>query len=154
RPATVIPARWTAVQLSVGQLHHARVGVTAKTLANHRSNTRAALRWFGKEHDVPQRGARLLPEWERFRDRIDNRLRERLYSLMRHCSARRICPSSVNDNIFDEYWRYRTEMTALTSNNTARRFMARAWNASVAVIDGWLLRPLTEPPIKRAEPTW
>src|SRR5262249_13755412 len=105
RPATVIPARWTAVQLSVGQLHHARVAVTPKTLANHRSNSRAALRWFGKEHEVPQRGARLLPEWERFRDRIDNRLRERLYSLMRHCSARRICPSSVNDNIFDEYWR-------------------------------------------------
>ena len=58
RPATVIPARWNAVRISVGQLHHARVGVTAKTLANHKSNIRAALRWFGKEHDVPQtRGA-------------------------------------------------------------------------------------------------
>jgi hypothetical protein len=39
RPAAVIPARWTAIQLSVGQLHHARVGVTAKTLANHKSRT-------------------------------------------------------------------------------------------------------------------
>ena len=56
RPAEVIPARWHAVRLSVGQLHHARVGVTAKTLANHKSNVRAALRWFGKEHDVPQQG--------------------------------------------------------------------------------------------------
>ena len=63
RPATVIPARWNSVQISVGQLHHARVGVTAKTLANHKSNVRAALRWFGKEHDVPQRGARLSAEW-------------------------------------------------------------------------------------------
>ena len=41
----------------MGQLHHARVGVTAKTMANHKANVRAALRWFGKEHDVPQRGA-------------------------------------------------------------------------------------------------
>jgi hypothetical protein len=56
RPATVIPARWNSVRISVGQLHHARVGVTAKTLANHKSNLRAALRWFGKEHEVPQRG--------------------------------------------------------------------------------------------------
>src|SRR6476619_6801575 len=54
RPATVIPARWTSVRISVGQLHHARVGVTAKTLANHKSNVRAALRWLANEHDVPQ----------------------------------------------------------------------------------------------------
>ena len=59
RPAAVIPARWNAVQIEVGQLHHARLGVTSKTLANHRSNVRAALRWFGQEQGVPQRGARL-----------------------------------------------------------------------------------------------
>ena len=63
RPAAVIPARWSAVQMAVGQLHHARVGVTAKTLANHRSNARAALRWFGNEHHLPQHGVRLRPDW-------------------------------------------------------------------------------------------
>src|SRR6266404_6038228 len=64
RPAAVIPARWTSVRILVGQLHHARMGVTAKTLANHKSNVRAALRWFGKEHDVPVRGVPLLlTEW-------------------------------------------------------------------------------------------
>ena len=35
RPAAVIPARFNAVAMPVRQLHHARVGVTAKTLANH-----------------------------------------------------------------------------------------------------------------------
>ena len=54
RPATVIPARWPSVRISVAHLHHARVGVTAKTLANHKSNVRAALRWLGNEHNVPQ----------------------------------------------------------------------------------------------------
>jgi hypothetical protein len=58
------------------QLHYARVGVTAKTLANHRSNARAALRWFGREHDVPQRGLRLSARWARFCDRIDARMRD------------------------------------------------------------------------------
>src|ERR1700735_3037571 len=43
RPAAAIPARWQAVRISIAQLHHARVGATAKTLANHRSNVRAAL---------------------------------------------------------------------------------------------------------------
>ena len=130
------------------QLHHARVGVTAKTLANHKSNVRAALRWFGKEHDVPQRGARLSAEWATLRDRIDSRIRDRLYSLIRYCSARGIGPSAVNDKIFDEYWRYRTETTARASNNTARRFMVRAWNACADAIDGCPLQRLTEPPLK------
>ena len=154
RPATVIPARWNAIQLSVGHLHHARVGVTAKTLANHKSNVRAALRWFGKEHAVPQRGVRLSAEWASFCDGLEKRIRDRLYNLIRYCSARSIGPSSVDDKIFDEYWRYRTETTARASNNTARRFMARAWNACAAAIDGWPLRRLTEPPIKLAEPAW
>src|SRR5688500_1889123 len=63
RPAEVIPARWTSVRMPVAQLHHARVGVTAKTLANHRSNVRAALRWFANDHDVPVRGVPLSAEW-------------------------------------------------------------------------------------------
>jgi hypothetical protein len=63
RPSAVIPARWHSVRISVSQLHHARVGVTAKTLANHKANVRAALRWFGNEHDVPQRGVPLSAEW-------------------------------------------------------------------------------------------
>jgi integrase len=154
RPAAVIPARWSSVRISVIQLHHARVGVTAKTLANHKSNVRAALRWFGKEQGVPQQGARLSTEWACFRDLLDGRLRDRLYSLMRYCSGHRIGPESVDDKIFNEYWRYRTETTARASNNTARRFMARAWNACAGAIEDWPLQPLTEPPIKKAEPAW
>jgi hypothetical protein len=118
RPAAVIPARWHSVRISVAQLHHARVGVTAKTLANHKSNVRAALRWIGEERGVPQQGARLSAEWTSFRDRLDKHLRQRLYSLIRHCSARGINPSSVDDEVFDYYWRYRTGTTGLASNNT------------------------------------
>jgi hypothetical protein len=154
RPVSVIPARWNSVQISVGHLHYARVSVTAKTMANHKSNVRAALRWFGKEHDVPQRGIRLSAEWEKFLHGIESRMRDRLSSFMRYCSARGIEPSAVGDKIFDEYWRYRTETTALATNNTARRFMARAWNSCAAAIDEWPLQRLTEPPIKTAEPAW
>jgi integrase len=152
RPAAVIPARWHSVRISVSQLHHARVGVTAKTLANHTANVRAALRWFGQEHGVPQRGARLSARWARFCDRIDARMRGRLYSLIRYCSARGIDPAAVDDRILDEYWRYRTETTARASNNTARRFMVRAWNNCAAASAP--LRRLTEPSIKVARPAW
>jgi hypothetical protein len=154
RPAEVIQARWEAVRYSIGQLHHARLGVTAKTLANHKANVRAVLRWFGKKHDVPQHGAPLSPEWMRFREKLDKLTRSRISSLVRYCSARRIGPSAVDDEIFDEYWGYRAQTTGLVCNNTARRFMVRAWNACAATMDGLPLRQLTEPPLKVAEPAW
>ena len=68
RPVEVIPARWQAVRFSIGQLHHARVGVASKTASNHRANIRAALHWFADEYDIPQHGARLRPDWARFHD--------------------------------------------------------------------------------------
>ena len=154
RPAAVIPARWQAVRNVVAQLHHARVGVTAKTLANHKSNVRAALRWFGKEQGIAQQGAPLSPDWSRFIAELDTPTRQRLYNPVRYCSARRIGPSSVNDEIFAEYWRYRGEMTGLAAHNTMKRFIVRAWNACVATTIGLRLQRLTEPPLKTAEPAW
>ena len=154
RPAAVIPARWQAVRNLVTQLHHARVGVTAKTLSNHKSNVRAALRWLGKEKGVPQHGAPLSPDWSRFVANLDKPIRERLYNLVRYFSARRIRPSSVNDTLFGEYWRYRTETTGLSTHNTMKRFVVRAWNACATAMNGVPLQRLAEPPIKTAEPAW
>ena len=154
RPPAEIPARWNAIRMSVRQLHHARVRVTAKTFANHKSNVRAALRWFGNEHGVPQMGARLTPEWARFRDGLERPIRDRLYNFIRYCSARGIDPSSIDDTIFQDYWTYRTEFTGMASGNATRRPMVRAWNTCVAAREGWSLQPLTEPPIKVAKPPW
>lgn len=138
----------------MAQLHHARVGVTAKTLSNHKSNVRAALRWLGKEKGVPQHGAPLSPDWSRFVANLDKPIRERLYNLVRYFSARRIGPSSVNDTLFGEYWRYRTETTSLSTHNSMKRFVVRAWNACATAMNGVPLQRLTEPPIKTAEPAW
>jgi hypothetical protein len=142
--------------MPVRQLHHARLGVTAKTLANHKSNLRAALRWYVKQHDVPRHGMRLSADWAALRDRIDDRRsRARLSNLMRYCAARAIAPGSVNDKVVEEYWRYRAETAALESNNSARRRMARMWNSCASAIDGWPLQRLAEPPIKaKAGPAW
>jgi integrase len=153
RPAEVIPARWLAVRMLVAQLHHAPLGVTAKTLANHRSNVRAALRWFSREQDVPQQGARLSAEWARIRDALDEPMRYRLYHFIRFCSARRIGPSAVSDEVFADYWRYRCATSGRASNNTARRRIIRAWNARA--FGGSPLPRLAEPsPIKRTAPAW
>src|SRR5215218_6174174 len=63
-PPELIPARWTSVRFPIAMLGHAALGVTPKTLANHKSNVRSALLWFRKEQEVPVRGAPLSPEWQ------------------------------------------------------------------------------------------
>src|ERR1700716_1309432 len=138
RPVEVTPARWTAIRLPVGQLHHARVGVVAKTVANHKANVAAALRWFGKEYNVPSRGVALSAEWAVLRDGIGDRgRRARLYGLMRYCSGRTLMPASVDAAVGAAYLRYRAETSSLAANSTACRSIARAWNASAGENPDW-----------------
>jgi integrase len=156
RPVEVTPARWTAIRLPVGQLHHARLGVTAKTVANHKSNVAAALRWFGKEYNVPSRGVALSAEWAVLRDGIGDRgRRARLFGLMRYCSGRSLMPASVSDAVVADYLRYRAETTSLATGSIAHRSIARAWNVSAGENPAWPARRLTEPPVKAQEgPAW
>ncbi len=156
RPVEVTPARWTAIRLQAGQLHHARLGVTAKTVANHKANAAAALRWFGKEYNLPSRGVALSAEWAVLRDGIGDRgRRARLYGLMRYCSGRTLMPTSVDDAVVADYLLYRAETSSLATNSMACRSLARAWNASADENPDWPSQRLTEPPLKAKEgPAW
>ena len=63
RPTENVPARWSAIKNAVHALHAARVGANPKTLANHKSNARASLLWFGKEKNVAIWGTPLTAPW-------------------------------------------------------------------------------------------
>lgn len=156
RPLELIPARWTSVRMPVSQLHHARVGVTAKTVANHKSNVAAALRWFGNEHDVSSRGVPLSTDWARLRDSITDRgRRARLYGLMRYCSGKAVKPESITDAIVAEYLRYRAATSALAAKAAAHRSIARSWNACAGESANWPKQRLEEPALKASQgPSW
>ena len=156
RPLATIPARWTNLHISVGQLHHAPLGVTAKTLANHKANVAAALRWLAKEKQVSPRGAPLLPAWTVLSDGIEDYGRKaRLSGLMRYCSGMGILPAAVTDQVMADYFTYRAATTAMATNNMARRSVARAWNTCAEEYAAWPQRRLTEPPMKATEgPVW
>jgi integrase len=152
RPMESIAARWTAARFPIGRLHHARVGANPKTLANHKSNVRAALLWFAAERGVPSRGMPLTPAWEQLRGRLpDRRARSVMSSLMRYCSARGIAPAAVDEAVIDTYMHYRAETTALVCNAAARRSIARVWNRCIDVVEGWPAGRLVEPLIKALE---
>lgn len=156
RPLESIAARWVAVAHQVNRLHHAGSGVEWKTLANHKSNAKAALLWFRKDHALPLRGAPLRPEWQQLRVQlVDRSRRAKLSGLLRHCSMKGIDPLDVDETVLDGYMRYRAETTALAAGAMARRAIARAWNSCLVAIKGWPPQRLTEPPLRSREgPRW
>jgi hypothetical protein len=93
KPVEVIPARLGAVRADLARLHHAPTGLTLKTLRNHKSNVKSALRWLAREKGIPEHGAPLTPAWEDLRAQIKDRfVRWRLSAYMRFCSASGIAP--------------------------------------------------------------
>ena len=134
REGTRPPARAGAgavdrVRIPVGRLHHHPLGITPKTLANHRANVKAALRWFTGETGGPARGApaeRRLGETARQHRKPG--ARARLYGLMRFCSAKQIAPSGISDAVLESYLAYRIATSSLAGGVGAHRLIARTWN--------------------------
>ena len=150
RPAENIPGRWSGVNAAFQDLHHARVGCNPKTLANHKANVRACLKWFAKARNLPEHGIVLSPAWALLRAAIaDEYRRDRLSALIRFASAKQLDPNDVTEEVFDEYMQYRAETTSLASDAAARRRIARAWNACVEEIPEWPRQRLIEPPVKQ-----
>jgi integrase len=156
KPMETLPARWTSARFNVGRLHHATVGANAKTLANQKSNVKAALRWFSNERDVAPRGVPFVAAWATLRESIDDYgCKRRLSGLMRYCSGCGIAPEAVDDATVDAYFLYRSQTTSLSTKVAARRSVARAWNVCVGHSAVWPQRKLTEPALQAADgPAW
>jgi integrase len=156
QPLELIPARYSAIRARMAALHHVPLDWVAKTLANHKSNAKAALIWFSKEKDVLQHGVALSPSWDRLRIKLtDPSTRYRLLPLMRFCSGVHIEPDAVDEAVVDRYMDHRARTTARDSDAASRRILARLWNVAVGKIEGWPRLRLVEPPVKSAEgPTW
>ena len=152
QPLELIPARYSAVRARMAALHHVPLDWAAKTLANHKSNAKAALIWFAKEKDVLPHGVALSPAWDRLRVQLtDPSTRYRLMPLMRFCSGVHIEPEAVDEAVIDRYMDHRARTTTRASDAASRRILARLWNAGIGKIDGWPQLRLVEPPVKAAE---
>ena len=149
KPLQLIPARYSAIRGGLVRLHHSPLGVTAKTLANHKSNAKRALLWLVRENDVPEHGAPLSPCWNALWREIGNtRARYRLSSLIRYCSANSLTPADIDEAVVDRLMDYRRRC-GMRADGAFRRLMARAWNSNIGVVRGWPARRLVEPPAKK-----
>jgi integrase len=149
RPLQLLPARLTALRNPVGRLNAARLGVSAKTLANHKSNLRAALGHLSKHGVTVARGALLSPSWKALIERVaDGWARKRVYSLFRYLSARGLEPGDVDDAVLEAFFAHREQTTFLAVTPAVRRETARAWNACVDTVAGFPRRHLTVEPVR------
>jgi hypothetical protein len=149
KPLELIPARYSAIRGGFVRLHHGLLGVTAKTLANHKSNTKRALLWLVREKDVPEHGAPLSAAWNAlWRETGNTRARYRLSSLIRYCSASSLAPADIDEAVVDRLMDYRRQC-GMRADGAFRRSMARAWNSNIGVVRGWPARRLVEPPAKK-----
>ena len=104
RPLEVIPARYSAVRTDLINLHEVPVGLTAKTLQNHKSNAKSALLYLAREKGLPEHGAPLMAEWEALKAKISGSLvRNRLSSFMRFCSANGIKPGEMTESVVERF---------------------------------------------------
>jgi len=149
KPLEVIPARLGAVRADLARLHHVPAGLTLKTLRNHKSNVKSALRWLAREKGIPEHGAPMAPAWEELRAQIRDRfVRWRLSSFMRFCSANGIAPPEVDERILERFLRYRAQSGTVRGDASGRR-LVRTWNSNVGNIRGWPAGGLREPAVKQ-----
>ena len=110
RPLTMIPTRIAAIGPAIKRLHPTRLGVNAKTFANHRSNVRKALLWFNRQ--TPGCGRKALMDscyrllWDQVADRY---ARDMLSPFFRFLTAHGVQPDDVRDSHVEAFIAYRKE---------------------------------------------
>ena len=110
RPLSLIPTRIAAIGPAMKKLHPARLGVNAKTFANHRANARAALLWFNRQTPGCGRKALMDPCYRSLLEQVpDRHARDMLSPFFRFLSAYGVRPDDVRDSHVEAFIAYRKE---------------------------------------------
>ena len=157
RPPESLPCRLTALRHPVNRLNAAAIGWSDKTLANHKSNLKAAIHHYIKQENVPVRGASLNADWvDVMQSIVAVRSRRLLSSLARFCSIRNFAPRSVTEDIVASCLAFREETTFHHGGIAYHRDVVKAWNDCVGHVPGFPNRILALPelPISSLGPAW
>ncbi len=108
RPLSLVPTRIAAIGPAVKKLHPARLGVNAKTFANHRANARMALLWFNRQLPECGRKAPMAPSYRSLLEQVpDRHARDMLSAFFRFLSAFGVRPDDVRDSHVEAFFAYR-----------------------------------------------
>ncbi len=149
RPLEVLPARFTALRQPVNRLNSARIGVSRKTLSNHKSNFRAAINHVSGKDRSYSRGVPLLPAYSTLHGKIDDRWASiRLLCFFRYLSGLKVDPHNVTDQVLEGFFDHREQTTFHNVTLAYRRSVARAWNRCMDTVEGFPANLLTVEALK------
>ena len=157
RPLSVLSARIAAIRQGVMALHPERLGVNAKTFANHRTNTLAALNWYWSEGTRLTRRVVLKPPYAALPARVEGQVRRDVLSpFLRFLSANGVPPDNATYADVDAFMAHREETSFGRVTISHKRQLVRHWNACVNDIEGWPQKHLTDPAYlaKHDGPLW
>ena len=146
-----LPARLGALRYGMGQLHHARLGISKKSLQNLKASTKAILRYAGSIEGPNLRQVPLAPEWQDLFDRLETpRLRRGLSQLMRYCSFQGISPVVVTNRVIQDYIEALVEGSFIKKPSDRHRNLCKIWNEAAAQVPLWPSIKLEVPDFRRA----
>ena len=145
-----LPANLFALRFGLKELHEANLGITKKSLQNHISNLRAAIRHVRKAGGLPRSGTPLLQVWEELYEVLPSiRLKRGLSGFVRFCSANGIAPEEVSDALVDRFIDYRMEAGFSKKPRDLRKQTAQRWNEAAKSVSRWPKHVLTVPDYRK-----
>ena len=113
-------------------IHHVQAGMSAKRLANVKSDLAAALRVAAAATPKPSKKIVRTPEWDAFLGAL-NPSWERfcLVRLANYCSANSLSPSNVDDQVIAQFRHHLSEASLAKDPDKTWKRIAQAWNRCV-----------------------
>ena len=144
-----LPARMSGLRYGLQELHHTNLGISKKSLQNHMSNLRAALRHSRGQHKIPAREAPLTSGWQHLSVQLTTiRLQRGLSSFVRFCSDFDIAPMQVRDEAVDRFIANKMETSFTKRPHELQKQVARCWNEASGIVADWPKTRLTLPDFK------
>src|SRR5262249_15665566 len=135
KPPAQIAAQPNVIMHEFTRLKKGVAGLTAKSVANCRSESRYLLEKIGARTGRC-RFRPLEPEWTAFRERIAEVFDAvKLSRFLSFCSGKGITPEQVNDSVVEEFRRALVECGEVGGPEQKVRDMIRAWNEMAASSD-------------------
>ena len=150
RDPRVLPANLLALRFGLKELHPANLNITRKSLQNHISNLRTAVRHVRKIQGLPTHGAPLSELWDELYEALPSiRLRRGLSGFVRFCSANGILPDEVNDVLADRFIEHKVEAGFSKQPQALRKQVAQRWNEASNALSSWPQSRLTVPDYRK-----
>jgi hypothetical protein len=132
RNVAELPADMATLRERLAGIHHVQAGMSAKRLANVKSDLAAALRVAAASTPKPSQKVVRTPEWDTFLGSITPPWeRHCLARLANYCSANSLSPSDVDDEVIAQFRHYLSEASLAKDPVKTRKRTTQAWNRCV-----------------------